>query len=35
MDSCFIQGNAPLVENVKVDQVENALNKKFFVFSQL
>ena len=35
MNSCFIQYNAPLVENVNVAQEVNALSKKLFVFSQL
>ena len=36
MNSCFIQYNAPLAENVNVAQELNALSKKlFFVFSQL
>ena len=34
MNSCFIQYNAPLVENVNVAQEVNALSKKLFVFSQ-
>ena len=34
MNSCFIQYNAPLVENVNVAQKVNALSKKHFVFSQ-
>ena len=34
-DSCFIQYNAPLVENVNVAQEVNALSKKFILFSQL
>ena len=34
MNSCFIQGNAPLVENVNVAQEVNALSKKLFVLSQ-
>ena len=35
MNSCFIQNNAPLVENVKVAQEVNALSGKVFVFRQL
>ena len=35
MNSCFIQYNAPLVENVNVAQEVNALSKKLFVFRQL
>ena len=35
MNSCFIQYNAPLVENVNVAQEVNARSKKFFLFSQL
>ena len=35
LNSCFIQCNAPLVENVNVAQEVNALSKKLFVFSQL
>ena len=34
MNSCFIQYNAPRVENVNVAQKVNALSKNFFVFSQ-
>ena len=34
MNSCFIEYNAPLVENVNVAQEVNAFSKKFFVFSQ-
>ena len=35
MNSCFIQYNASLVENVNVAQEVNVLSKKLFVFSQL
>ena len=35
MNSCFVQYNAPLVENVNVAQEVNALSKKLFVFNQL
>ena len=35
MNSCLIQYNAPLVENINVAQEVNALSKKLFVFSQL
>ena len=35
ISSCFIQYNAPLVENANVAQEVNALSKKVFVFSQL
>ena len=35
MNSCFIQYNASLVENVNVAQELNALSKKLFVFSEL
>ena len=35
INSCFIQYNARLVENVKKAQEVNALSKKLFVFSQL
>ena len=35
MNSCFIQYNAPLVENVNIAQEVNAFSKKFFVISQL
>ena len=35
MNRCFIQYNAPLVENVNVAQEVNALSKKLFIFSQL
>ena len=35
INSCFIQYNAPLVENVNVAQEANAPRKKLFEFSQL
>ena len=35
MNSCFVQYNAPLVENVNVAHEANAPSKKLFVFSQL
>ena len=35
MNSCFIQYNASLVENVNVAQEVNAFSQKFFDFSQI
>ena len=35
MNSCFIQYNEALKENVNVAQEINALSKKLFVFSQI
>ena len=35
LDSCFIQHNAPFVENVHAALDVKALSKKLFVFSQL
>ena len=34
LNSCFIQYNGPLVENVNLAQEVNALSKKLFVFNQ-
>ena len=35
LNSCFIQYNGPLVENVNVAQEVNAVSKKLFAFGQL